>query len=171
VTTMCAEDALKYAAALLSHQTRWTSHVIIGSAGCDGHPAELEAIGSAVDEIQVLAGTFGDTLQYSDGRAVMTDTEIRRGLFYRHVWHPDPSREAPRSWWGRLRPKPGISCPGTFEVATDPATQTLHVSVVREGMSALMGASRPHDDVGLTDSAVRLVVNPHVFNVNEVQET
>jgi hypothetical protein len=125
---MRAEDALKYAAALLT-ETGWACEAIF-SAECGGHE-ELEAISSVVGKVERLAEQFGDPRRYSDGRMVKSRAEIERGTYTEHVWHPDPTCAKPTSWRGQLLSDPGVPSPGIYEVSTDPVTQDIHVRVVR----------------------------------------
>lgn len=130
---MRADDALKYAAALLKSCAEWTGDAIGGSS-CDhgGHELELDAIADAVEEITALAGLFGNRRLYSDGRAVDSYADIDHGLTTHHVWHPDASSEARRSHRGNLLSgDPDVPSPGIYEVTTDPVTQEIHVRVVR----------------------------------------
>jgi hypothetical protein len=130
--TIPASDALKYAAALLKERICWTTDMIAGS-GCDhdGHERETDALNDIGDDILALATRFGDPRRYSTGRLVWTSTEIVGGVVHSHVWHPDPAAEGPRSWRGHLPSDPGVPSPGLYEVSTDPATQEIHVRVVR----------------------------------------
>lgn len=130
-TTPNAADHLKYAAAILRQRADWTTDAVSGS-GCNvDHDLELDAIDDTVSEITALAALFGDPHHYADGRRVKTTTEIEHGVVTEHVWHPDVSAEEPRSWRGTLRHDPDQPCPGLYEVSTTPATQELHVRVVR----------------------------------------
>lgn len=131
---MRADDALKYAAAVLHARTDWVLDAIGGSLceGAAGHETELDAVADIVAEINGLASEFGDRGTYSDGRKVKSgawidDDHIRT----EHVWHPDPAQEKPQSWRGNLLHDPGTPCPGIYEVTTYPATQEIHVRVVR----------------------------------------
>jgi hypothetical protein len=65
---MRADDALKYAAAILKSRTQWAGDSIAGSDECNGHNLELEAIDHTVTEICRLTAQFGDPRRYSDGR-------------------------------------------------------------------------------------------------------
>jgi hypothetical protein len=130
-------DALKYIAALVTERTDWTTDAISGS-GCNrSHEIEVDAIDAMVREIVNLARQYGDPRVYSDGRQVRTTTRIHScGLTSAHVWHPDPTAEAPQTWGGSLLHDPGTPSPGVFSVTTDPATQRVHVNTVvpfREG--------------------------------------
>lgn len=129
---MCAEDVLKYAAALLDSRSGWALDSIAGSL-CDqgGHEDELDAMHDLVTQINGFAAQYGDSRRYSDGRAVKTSKEIVFGLVTEHVWHPDPSREESRSWRSSLPSDPGVPSPGVYEVTTYPETQQIHVRVVR----------------------------------------
>lgn len=93
------------------------------------HP--LDALHDLIEDVAALAAQCGDPHHYSDGRRVKTAREIEFGLVTEHIWHPDPSTEEPRSWRGTLRHDPEESCPGVFEVSTDPATQEIFVRTVR----------------------------------------
>jgi hypothetical protein len=129
--TIRADDALKYAAALLRSRADWTCDSIGGSM-CNGeHEIELDAIGDTVHEILKLAAQFGDHRLYTDGRMVESQAEIQTGLVTRHIWHPDPATEEPASWRAALPSDPGEPSPGIYEVTTTPATQDIHVRAVR----------------------------------------
>lgn len=126
-----ADDALKYAAAILKSRTDWTTDAI-GGSGCDtDHELELDAIDDTVREIRELAAQFGDPRRYSDGRMVEASAEIQRGLIAHHVWHPDPGVEQPTSWRADLPHDPETPVPGIYEVSTDPVAQDIHVCTVR----------------------------------------
>lgn len=129
---MRADDALKYAAALLRDRTDWALDAI-GGSDCNrhGHEVELDAIHSAIASVSKLAEQLGDWQHYSDGRIVKSGAQIEDGVYTEHVWHPDPSQEQVHSWRGQLRSDPGIPSPGVYEVTTYPATQEIHVRVVR----------------------------------------
>ena len=131
LSQVSAADALKYAAALIGQRAEWTTSAI---GGCDcgaDHDLELGAIVETSREITAVAAGFGDLSRYSDGRRVLSSREIAPGLVAEHIWHPDPAAEKPRSYRGTLGHDPGEPCPGLYEVETDPATQELHVRVVR----------------------------------------
>ncbi|MCH9729156.1 MAG: hypothetical protein K0U84_05660 [Actinomycetia bacterium] len=130
-TTPNAADYLKYAAAILRQRIDWTTDAIGGSDCTIDHVRELDAIDDTLIEITYLAAQFGDPHHYADGRRVKTATEIEHGVVTEHVWHPDITAEEPRSWRGTLRHDPDQPCPGLYEVSTTPATQELHVRVVR----------------------------------------
>jgi hypothetical protein len=127
-----AEDASKYAAALLKSRFEWTGDAI-GGAMCDGdHELELDALDDTVAEILALAALFGSRRRYSDGRAVESSVEIEQGLVTSHIWYPVPGEEAPASHRGHLLSgDPDVPSPGIYEVTTDPVTQDIHVRVVR----------------------------------------
>ncbi len=130
---MRADDALKYAFAVVRDRVEWTTDEIGGSS-CDhhGHELQCDAMFNLIEEIGSLAGQFGDTNLYSDGRVVRSVRWIEKdALSTGHVWHPDPSQERPQSWRGHLLSDPGVPSPGIYEVSTDPATQEIHVRVVR----------------------------------------
>ena len=130
---MRADDALKYAAARLHGCTDWAIDSI-GGSGCEGtggHDDELNAVADIVAEINGIAAEFGDRGTYSDGRKVKTGARIDDNICTEHVWHPDPTQEKSESWRGTLLHDPGTPCPGVYEVTTDPATQDIHVRVVR----------------------------------------
>lgn len=130
---MRADDALKYASAILRSRADWTLDGIAGSM-CDqgGHDLELDAISDVVDDISRLAAQYGDPRRYSDGRMVKSSKEIERGLTTEHIWHPVAEREEIRSHRGNLLSgDPDIPSPGIYEVTTYPATQEIHVRVVR----------------------------------------
>lgn len=130
---MRADDALKYAAARLHSCTDWALDSIGGSMceGADGHENELAAIADIAAEINGLAAHFGDRGTYSDGRKVKSGAWIDGSIRTEHVWHPDPTQEAPHSWRGNLLHDPGTPCPGIYEVTLTPATQDIHVRVVK----------------------------------------
>ena len=127
-----ADDALKYAAALLQSRTDWAIDSIAG-ADCGGdHEIEIDAISDIAAVINGLAVEFGDRRVYSDGRKVASHAWVEADCIrVEHIWHPDPAQEKPKSWRGNLPHDPGTPCPGIYEVTTDPQTQDLHVRVVR----------------------------------------
>lgn len=126
-----ADDALKYAAAILKSRTDWALDSI-GGSGCDNHDVEVEAIAAVVADIHELAKQFGDPRRYSDGRLITSRAEIQPGFITEHVWHPDVSIEPVGRHSGHLPSgDPDVASPGFYEVTTDPATQDLHVRVVR----------------------------------------
>lgn len=131
---MRADDALKYAAALLHDRSDWAVDSIAGSLceGAGGHESELDAIADISAEINGLAADFGNRLVYSDGRQVKSGTWIGNGIYTEHVWHPDPAAEPSRSWRSHLPSgDPDVPSPGIYEVTTYPQTQEIHVRVVR----------------------------------------
>lgn len=130
---MRADDALKWIAARLHSCTDWAVDSIAGSIceGADGHEIELEALADIAAEINGIASEFGDRGRYSDGRSVASTAAIEDGHTTSHIWHPDPAREKPQSWRGKLLHDPGTPCPGRYEVTTDPRTQALNVRVIR----------------------------------------
>jgi hypothetical protein len=115
----------------LKSRTQWADDSIAGSDECNGHELELEAIDHTVTEIRRLAAQFGDPGRYSDGRVIESRAEIVPGFVTCHVWHPDPNVEEPASHRGLLLSDPGVPSPGIYEVSTDPATQDIHIRVVR----------------------------------------
>lgn len=130
---MRADDALKYAAALLDSRTGWALDAIGGSM-CDygGHEDELDAIHDAVREVMRIASLAGNPRHYSDGRVIQSSKEIEYGFVTSHVWHPDPSFEEVSSHRGPLPSgDPDLPSPGVYEVTTYPSTQDIHVRVVR----------------------------------------
>ncbi|MFV8173366.1 hypothetical protein [Mycolicibacterium peregrinum] len=130
---MRADDALKYAAAILKERTSWALDEIGGSS-CDqhGHEMQTDAIYDITVDIAKLAAQFGDSNRYSDGRMAESSRWIEKdALSTGHVWHPDPTAEEVQSWRGNLPHDPGTPCPGVYEVTTYPATQEIHVRVVR----------------------------------------
>ena len=130
-----ADDAIKYAAALLQQRLAWTTDTI-GGSDCDvDHETELDAILEACTEIQALAAQYGSPHRYSDGRLVVSHAEIQPGLTTEHVWQPDPAQEQARSWRGNLPSDPDVPPPGIYEVTTTPQTQDVHVRVVRLGLT------------------------------------
>lgn len=129
---MRADDALKYAAAILKERADWTLDAIGGSPDCHGHEIETGAIADIVTDIKALAEQFGDPRRYSDGRLVRSSREIETGLVTAHVWHPDPTSEQIESHRGTLLSgHPDVPSPGLYEVTTYPLTQEIHVRVVR----------------------------------------
>jgi hypothetical protein len=62
---------------------------------------------------------------------VESHAEIVPGFVTHHVWHPDPNVEEPTSHRGHRLSDPGIPSPRIYEVSTDPATQDIHIRVVR----------------------------------------
>jgi hypothetical protein len=128
---MRADDAVKYAAALVKQRIEWTGDEIAGTECGHDHEEPLNALGDLPAEIADLATAFGDPNIYSDGRKVKTWAEIEDGVITSNIWHPDPTVEKPRSWRGHLRSDPGIPSPGVYEVTTYPETQEIHVRVVR----------------------------------------
>lgn len=131
---MRADDALKYAAAMLQSCTDWALDSIGGSLceANDGHDDELDAVHEAVARVAKLADQFGDLNRYSNGRVVKSHKRIADGLVTSHVWHPDSSQEKSESWRGNLLSgDPDVPSPGIYEVTTYPATQEIHVRVVR----------------------------------------
>ena len=125
-------DALKYAAALLKSRTDWACDSIGGSMCGGHHDTELDAVTDAVTDVLGLAAQFGDPRVYSDGRLVESGAWIQNGLYTSHVWHPDPTAESPQSWRSHLPSgDPDIASPGCYEVTLTPATQDIHIRVVR----------------------------------------
>ena len=150
MTATTAADYLKYSSAKLRHSTDWALDAI-GGGLCDhdtGHDIELEAVHVAIAEVAKLAELFGDPNRYSDGRLVKTGTWIEDGVYTDNVWHPDPSQEKPRSWRSNLIHDPGTPCPGIYEVTTDPATQQIHVRVIRLAEHAVDSQHHDGDDTG-----------------------
>ena len=131
MTNHSAADALKYAAALLRSCTDWAGDSIAGSMCGYDHETELDAINETVKEIVTLTAQYGDPRRYSDGRRVESSAEIQMGLVTHHVWHPNPATEEPTSWRASLPSDPGVPSPGVYEVSLDPATQDIHIRVVR----------------------------------------
>lgn len=138
--TVCAEDALKYAAAILTERISWTTEAIGCSEECghgeqcgdDVHRDELEAIDAVVREIRSFAARFGDSRRYSDGRMIIAHAEIVRGFVAEHIWHPSPAEEQPQTRGGEVPSfDPNRPSPGRYQVSSEPATQTLHVRVMR----------------------------------------
>lgn len=131
---MRADDALKYAAAMLQSCTDWALDSIGGSL-CEahgGHDDELDAMHEAIARVSKLADQFGQHNRYANGRAVKSSKRITDGLITSHVWHPDPAQEKQESWRGYLPSgDPDVPSPGTYEVTTYPETQEIHVRVVR----------------------------------------
>lgn len=130
---MRADDALKYAAAMLRSCTDWALDSIGGST-CDqdGHETELDAVYDTVSLVVSLANTFGDRRVYSDGRRVESTKEIAPGFVTSHVWEPDATAEESKSHRGNLPSgDPDAPSPGIYEVTTYPLTQEIHVRVVR----------------------------------------
>lgn len=130
---MRADDALKWAGAMLESRTGWALDSIGGSM-CDhgGHEDELDALHDAVLEVRQLAAGTRDPRRYSDGRLVQSSKEIEPGFVTSHVWHPDLGSEEGASWRGDLPSyDPDLPAPGIYEVTTYPETQEIHVRVVR----------------------------------------
>lgn len=129
-----ADDALKFASAILTERTDWALDEI-GGSGCDehGHELQTDAIYDITVEIAKLAAQFGDPNVYSDGRLVRSSRWIEKdALSTGHVWHPNPAQEESRSWRGHLPSgDPDVPSPGVYEVTTYPMTQEIHVRVVR----------------------------------------
>lgn len=123
------DDALKYAAAKLKSCTEWATDSI--GAKTETVDDELDAINATVTEICGLAMQLPSRGRYSDGRAVVTRARILDGLVTEVVWHPDPAQDSPSSWRAALPSDPDVASPGVYEVMTDPATQDVHVRVVR----------------------------------------
>ncbi|MDP7703238.1 hypothetical protein [Mycobacterium sp. TY815] len=128
---MRADDYIKYAAAMVRERIEWTTDEIGGACCGHGHDIPLDALMYLRADVEALAAKFGDINTYSDGRKVKTGTQIEHGVYTEKVWHPDPSAEKPHSWRGHLLSDPGIPSPGIYEVTTYPATQEIHVRVVR----------------------------------------
>lgn len=136
-----ADDALKYAAAILADRWSWVSESIGCSEECgsseeygdDIHETGLEAMQSVVSEIRALAARCGDPTRYSDGRPIATSAEIVRGFIAGHIWHPNPAEEQPQRHRGELPNfDPDDTSPaGRYEYSTDPLTQTITTRVVR----------------------------------------
>jgi hypothetical protein len=143
---MRADDALKYAAAVAAQRINGALDGICGSDICDGHEDESDRIWRAVNDIRSLAAEFGDANRYSDGRSVVTRAEICFGYYAEHIWHPDPAVASPSSWRGSLPSDPDVPSPGIYEVSTDPATQQIHVRVVR------LSVIENHDRSGMDDA-------------------
>lgn len=129
---MRADDALKYAAAILKERIDWTTDEI-GGSGCDtDHEMPLDAITEIVTDIAKLAAQFGSLDTYSDGRMVKSGAWIEEGVYTSHVWHPDASMEESESHRGNLPSyDPDVPAPGIYEVTTYPETQDIHIRVVR----------------------------------------
>lgn len=124
-------DALKYVAAKVRERIEWTGDDISGSDCGHGHEIPLDALNDLIPDVASLAALFGDPETYSDGRKVKSWAEIEPGVVTANVWHPNPAAEEPRSWRGPLMHDPGTPSPGVYEVTTNPATQEIHVRVVR----------------------------------------
>jgi hypothetical protein len=88
--TVPAEDALKYAAAMLKQRTGWATDSVVGAECGEAHEDACDLVDDAVTEVRRLAAAFGDPRRYSDGRVVRSEAEIQRGLSAEHIWHPDP---------------------------------------------------------------------------------
>ncbi len=129
---MNAEDAMKYAAAILWERLEWALDEI-GGAGCDqdGHELSLDALHDVGVRIGRLAARFGNVNTYSDGRAVRTSQDIEEGVYTSHVWHPNVHEDTVHTWRGSLRHDPDEPSPGVYEVTCEPTTQEIHVRVVR----------------------------------------
>lgn len=136
-----ALDYLKYVAKFVRRRVDWTTDEI-GGSGCDhgGHELQCGAISQLCGELDDVVALFdGDPNRYSDGRAVESGAWIENAVYVSHVWHPDPSQDKSRSWRGKLLHDPGTPCPGIYEVTTDPATQEIHVRVIRLVDAATQG--------------------------------
>lgn len=130
-TTPSPADMLKYAATLLADRLEWITDEITGSGCNHGHDTPVNALCDTGITISELASQYGDPLRYSDGRLVKSSREIEQGVITSHVWHPDPTAEPSQSWRGTLRHDPDEPSPGVYEVTLTPATQDIHVEVVR----------------------------------------
>lgn len=129
---MNAEDALKYAAAILKERISWTTDEIGGSCCNSDHEIPLDAIHAIGKDIAKLAARFGDPNLYSDGRVVESGRWIDKdAIWTSHVWHPNPAEDTAHSWRGSLPSDPGEPSAGVYEVQCEPATQQIHVRVVR----------------------------------------
>lgn len=100
---VCADDALKYAVALLNYRAEWINDSIGGSDCNTDHDVELDALTGIARQISTMAANFGDLQRYSDGRLIKSSREIQRGFITEHLWHPDPEVEAISSWRGFSR--------------------------------------------------------------------
>ena len=129
---MNAEDALRYAAAILRERIAWTTDEIGGSC-CNGdHELQLDAIHQISKDIANLAARFGDPNLYSDGRVVESGRWIDENAIYTsHVWHPNPDEDATHTWRGHLPSDPDEPSAGVYEGECEPATQQIRVRVVR----------------------------------------
>jgi len=129
---MRADDALKYAAALVYRGIDWTSDAI-GGSGCDreGHEIEVDELLGLRDSVRELAALFGDINKYHDGRLVRSYIQIEYGLTTERIWHPDPAQDAVTRWDGHLLHDPGTPCPGKYVVTCDPDGQCVDVRVIR----------------------------------------
>ncbi|SCX15178.1 hypothetical protein [Mycolicibacterium fluoranthenivorans] len=139
-TPLRADDALKYAAAVLRKRTNWALENIgiseeRGSTedyGDDVHGNALEAMYEVVEEIEELAARFPDPRHYADGRQIKTSKRIVGCFVAEHIWHPVAAEETPSNYGGRLPSLTDDSTsPARYEVSTDPATQTIHTRVVK----------------------------------------
>ncbi|ULE32584.1 hypothetical protein [Mycobacterium sp. IDR2000157661] len=112
-----ADDALKYAAAILRS---WTTDD-------DG------AVPPPVNNVADLAALFGDTGRYSDGRRIESTADITPAGTgtVSHIWQPDPAAEQPISDGTALPDDPDGRSLGFFQVMTDPTTQTIRAYLVR----------------------------------------
>jgi len=128
---MRAEDYLKYAAAVVRQRIEWTTDEIGGSMCNADHELPLDALMDLRSELDEFVARFGNPNTYSDGRKVKTQAQIEDGAYAVQLWHPDVAEDEPHSWRGHLSFDPGEKCPGVYEVSTDPATQEIHVRVVR----------------------------------------
>lgn len=119
-----ADDALKYVLALFEERTEWAH-----SASCDDDHdfAYLDDVICIVEELVVR---FGDQSRYSDGRRLKSTARIVDDLYVEHLWHPDPTEEKASTWRGELSSDPVAPWPAYYEVATDPMSQTIDVTVV-----------------------------------------
>jgi hypothetical protein len=131
MSTPNAGDSLKYLCAIVRQRIACATDAI-ASDGCDGdHDDALAEIRAIIREVDRLAAPFGDPHVYSDGRQVETTVQIEPYSHLTHTWHPDPTAEKARSYGGSLLYDPDTECPGFFQVATDPATQTIDIAVIR----------------------------------------
>lgn len=124
-----ADDALKYALAVFGERTEWVHSDL---SECDGDSEHrVGYLDDALCTIEELTLPFGDQLRYSDGRRIESTARITDAVYTSHIWHPDPTQEEPRAWSGDLPSgDPDLASPGTYEVKTDPFTQTIEVNVV-----------------------------------------
>lgn len=130
-----AKDNLKYVVLALSSR--------IDKAFDSFDRGDDDALVSVMTGILSLLRSFsadlGDDETYSNGRDVMTEVEVVRGIYTEHVWRPDPNAEESVQWEEDLTAPcsdgPDVVC----EVVTDPKTQTLHTKVVQRPSASIAG--------------------------------
>lgn len=121
-------DALQWLCRFLKTQVEWVTDGIGGSMCGDDHGIELDALDHSLmlemrAVMEPIVGTWGT---YSDGRKVTTHVEIESFGHYTHLWHPDPSRDKPRTLTGQLARNHPDEDRGHYEIEIIPP-QTLTV--------------------------------------------